>query len=70
MAYLEPFLSVDASVPADVAILLQDAQTSGGLLLASASPGPLIAELGRRGTLAAIVGQVVTGRPGAIEVRS
>jgi selenide, water dikinase len=68
MAYLEPWASIAARVPADVAVLLQDAQTSGGLLLASASPGPLIAELERRGTLAAIVGQVVTGQPGHIDV--
>ena len=68
MAYLEPWASIAASVPADVAVLLQDAQTSGGLLLASASPGALIAELGRRGALAAIVGHVVTGQPGHIDV--
>jgi len=68
MAYLEPWASIAASVPADVAVLLQDAQTSGGMLLASASPGALIAELGRRGALAAIVGHVVTGQPGHIDV--
>jgi selenide, water dikinase len=68
MAYLEPWASIAPSVPADVAVLLQDAQTSGGLLLSSASPGALIAELERRGTLAAIVGQVVTGQPGHIDV--
>ncbi|HEY0935746.1 MAG TPA: AIR synthase-related protein, partial [Trebonia sp.] len=70
IAYLEPWVSVDDGVPADVAVLLQDAQTSGGLLLASAAPGPLIAELERRGSTAAIIGQVVTGTPGTIEVRS
>jgi selenide,water dikinase len=70
MAYLQPWTSFAAGVPDDVAVLLQDAQTSGGLLLASASPGPLIAELGRRGTIAAIVGQVVQGDPGHIEVSS
>ena len=53
-----------------MAVLLQDAQTSGGLLLATASPGPLIEELGRRGAIAAIVGQVVQGDPGHIEVSS
>ena len=35
MAYLEKWASVDDAVPVDVAVLLQDAQTSGGLLLAS-----------------------------------
>jgi selenide,water dikinase len=69
MAYLEAWASVAAGVPADLAVLLQDAQTSGGLLLASAEPGALIADLRRRGTLAAIVGQVVHGDPGHIEVR-
>jgi hypothetical protein len=52
-----------------VAVLLRDAQTSGGLLLATSSPDALVAELSRRGTLAAVVGQVVSGDPGRIEVR-
>lgn len=69
IAYLEPWVSISASVPADVAVLLRDAQTSGGLLLATPSPDSLVAELSRRGTLAAVVGQVVTGDPGHIEVR-
>jgi selenide,water dikinase len=70
MAYLEPWASISPDVPSDVAVLLQDAQTSGGLLLATASPGVLVAELTRRGTLAAVVGEVVAGDPGRIEVRS
>ena len=69
MAYLEPWASISPDVPADVAVLLQDAQTSGGLLLATASPDALVAELTRRGTLAAVVGEVVAGDPGHIEVR-
>ena len=69
MAYLEPWVSIAADVPRDVAVLLRDAQTSGGLLLATASPEALVAELSRRGTLAAVVGQVVSGDPGHIEVR-
>ena len=69
MAYLEPWVSIPPDVPPDVAVLLQDAQTSGGLLLATASPEALVAELERRGTLAAVVGQVVSGDPGHIEVR-
>jgi selenide, water dikinase len=70
MAYLEPWASISADVPPDVAVLLQDAQTSGGLLLATSSPDALVAELSRRGTLAAVVGQVVSGDPGRIEVRA
>ena len=62
MSYLERWASVDDSVPVDVAVLLQDAQTSGGLLLATASPDPLVAELGRRGVLAAVVGRVAGWR--------
>jgi selenide, water dikinase len=69
MAYLEPWASIPAEVPDDVAVLLQDAQTSGGLLLATASPEALVAELSARGTLAAVVGQVTAGDPGHIEVR-
>jgi len=53
-------------------LLLADAQTSGGLLLAVAPDraGDLVAELERRGALAAaVVGAVVDGPPGAIRVR-
>jgi selenide,water dikinase len=69
MAYLEPWASIAPGVPDDVAVLLQDAQTSGGLLLATASPDTLVAELSRRGALAAVVGQVAAGDAGHIEVR-
>jgi len=69
MAYLEPRVSVDAGVPGDVAVLLQDAQTSGGLLLATPSPDAVRGELGRRGVLAAVVGRVEAGAPGHIDVR-
>jgi selenide, water dikinase len=68
MAYLEPWASISAEVPSDVAVLLRDAQTSGGLLLATPSPDALVAELSRRGTQAAVVGRVTAGTPGRIEV--
>jgi len=68
MAYLEPWVSMSGAVPEEVAVLLRDAQTSGGLLLATASPNALVAELTARGTLAAVVGQVLPGDPGHIEV--
>jgi len=68
MAYLEPWVSISAAVPEDVAVLLQDAQTSGGLLLATASPDALTAELARRGTMAAVIGRVSAGTAGHIEV--
>jgi selenide,water dikinase len=70
MAYLAPWTSVDAGVPDEVALLLQDAQTSGGLLLATPTPDALRVELERRGVLAAVVGQVLGGSPGHIEVRA
>jgi selenide,water dikinase len=70
MAYLEPWVSIADGVPADVAVLLRDAQTSGGLLLATSAPDTLVMELERRGTLAAVIGQVTGGEAGRIEVRA
>jgi selenide, water dikinase len=76
MSYLEPWVSIDPSVPEPVAVLLQDAQTSGGLLLATSAPDILRDELARRGVLAAVVGRVEeaagsAGRlAGHIEVRA
>ena len=43
--------------------------SSGGLLLATAAPDGLVAELGRRGVLAAVVGRVAAGEAGHIDVR-
>ena len=69
MSYLEPWVSVAPGVPEDVAVLLQDAQTSGGLLLATSAPDALVAELTRRGTLAAaVIGRVESGPAGHIAV--
>jgi selenide,water dikinase len=58
-------------VAEDLRLLLCDAQTSGGLLLAvpPASEARLLAELDRRGTLArAVIGELVAGSPGEIRV--
>jgi selenide,water dikinase len=49
-------------------VVLADAQTSGGLLMAAADPGRLEAALGDRGVPFARVGRGVPGRPGAIRV--
>jgi selenide,water dikinase len=68
MSYLEPWVSVPDEVPPEVAILLQDAQTSGGLLLPTADPDRLCAELSSRDVLAAVVGSVEAGDPGRITV--
>jgi selenide,water dikinase len=72
IAYLAPWVSVAGCVPDDVAVLLQDAQTSGGLLLCSPAPAldALLAELAARGVPAAVIGDVTTGPAGHISVRS
>jgi selenide, water dikinase len=70
MAYLEPWVSIAAEVPEAVAVLLRDAQTSGGLLLPTADPDALVGELSRRGGLAAVIGRVTDGEAGRIEVRA
>jgi selenide,water dikinase len=69
MAYLEPWATFAPEVPESVAVLLQDAQTSGGLLLATSSPDALVGELSRRGAIAAVIGRVTDGAAGRIEVR-
>jgi selenide, water dikinase len=69
MSYLAPWMSMSAAVPEEVAVLLQDAQTSGGLLLATASADLLLAELSSRGVPAAVIGSVQAGDAGRIEVR-
>ncbi len=70
IAYLEPWAAFAPEVPESVAVLLQDAQTSGGLLLTTSSPDALVAELARcGGAIAAVVGRVTDGQPGHIEVR-
>jgi len=68
MSYLKPWLSVSPAVPESLAVLLQDAQTSGGLLLATPDPDALLAELTGRDAIAAVVGHVLDGDPGHIEV--
>jgi len=68
MAYLAPWASFSPAVPEPVAVLLQDAQTSGGLLLAAASPDLLRAELADRGVPAAVIGRVEPDSAGFIEV--
>ena len=50
-------------------LLLADAQTSGGLLIATRDPKRLASELSDRGVPFAQIGHVTTGKPGAITVR-
>ncbi len=60
-----------AAVPDAVRLLMADAQTSGGLLLCVAPErvGELVARLEGRSPAAAVIGEVVEGRPGANTVR-
>jgi selenide,water dikinase len=61
---------LDPAVPAEVGVLLHDAQTSGGLLLAVAPAGApaLLGDLLAQGLPAAIIGEVTTGEAGHIQV--
>jgi selenide,water dikinase len=64
-------ITLDDAIPEEVAVLLHDAQTSGGLLLAAppqAAPA-LLADLRARGLPAALIGEVVDGETGHVEVR-
>ena len=69
MAYLEPWASIATDVPGDVAVLLQDAQTSGGLLLATPSPDALVAELAAAARSRRSSARSPTGEAGHIDVR-
>jgi selenide,water dikinase len=68
-------LEADVTWPADLRsalrTVLADAQTSGGLLMAvpPAALPDLISSLEAARTLAAVVGEIVEGRPGSITIR-
>ncbi|MFN8234408.1 MAG: hypothetical protein U0V56_13405 [Actinomycetota bacterium] len=49
-------------------LLLADAQTSGGLLLATEDPGGLARALRERGVRHAAIGELVEGEPGRVDV--
>lgn len=69
--YVMPFLEVGDGVSETEVILLADAQTSGGLLIAVAPEREqdLVDELKGRGVAAAVrIGEVVEGRAGAMEL--
>jgi selenide, water dikinase len=59
------------SLPEDEQLLLADAQTSGGLLIAVAAErvATLVSALERRGITAAVVGRTRSGSPGHIAIR-
>jgi selenide,water dikinase len=72
IARMSDVVTVADPVAAEVIVLLHDAQTSGGLLLATppAAADVLLADLTGRGLAAALVGEVVAGAPGQIAVRA
>jgi selenide,water dikinase len=63
-------VTIDDAVPPEVAVLLQDAQTSGGLLLAVPRPAvpALESELRSQGLPAAVIGEVTAGQTGHVDV--
>jgi selenide,water dikinase len=64
------FADLDPAIPAELAVLLHDAQTSGGLLLAvppAAAPA-LLGELRAQGLPAALIGDIVPGESGHVNV--
>jgi selenide,water dikinase len=69
--YVEPVTRFESAVDEVERLILADAQTSGGLLLAvpPENEAALLADLARRGTPAcAVVGEIVPGEPGHLEV--
>ncbi|HWG11821.1 MAG TPA: selenide, water dikinase SelD [Streptosporangiaceae bacterium] len=72
VSYLSDAVDVESGTDAVTAVLLHDAQTSGGLLIAvpPAALDGLRADLRGRGTEAALVGTVQAGEAGRIEVRA
>ncbi|MBV9094293.1 MAG: selenide, water dikinase SelD [Streptosporangiaceae bacterium] len=72
MERMREVTSLDEAIPGELAVLLHDAQTSGGLLLA-APPGTapaLLGDLRSRGLPAALIGVVSAGDPGHIQVHA
>jgi selenide,water dikinase len=69
-ARIGPVTSLDPAIPAELAVLLYDAQTSGGLLLAAPAPAApaLLGDLLAAGLDAAAIGEVTAGEPGHIDV--
>jgi selenide,water dikinase len=72
MSYLSAVADIDPETDPVTAVLLHDAQTSGGLLIAVPAAGvdALRADLRAAGTEAALVGTVEQGEPGRIAVRA
>ena len=69
---MRPWVRIDPAVPPETAVLLHDAQTSGGLLLPvpPAAAAGLLNELRDQGLPAALIGQVTDGAAGQVLVES
>jgi selenide, water dikinase len=72
MSYLSDVTDIDPGTDPDSAVLLHDAQTSGGLLIAvpPADLDRLREDLRARRTEAALIGTVQAGEAGRIAVRA
>ncbi len=71
--HLAPMIQVDAAVPAELAVLAHDAQTSGGLLLGvpvEADAEVVADRLRIKDPASAIVGRVTAGPTGHVRVRA
>jgi selenide,water dikinase len=71
LAYVKPHTSFDSSLTELDRLILADAQTSGGLLIAvpPEAESSLLRELAERGTSArAVVGELLSGEPGSLAV--
>ena len=69
--YVEPHVRFDPAIDETAKLLLSDAQTSGGLLIAVPERGRdrILAELEKRGApCRAVIGELRAGEPGRIEV--
>ena len=71
LAYVQPCTCFDSSLSEVERLILADAQTSGGLLIAvpPEAEASLLGELAERRVLArAVVGEMMAGEPGSLAV--
>jgi hypothetical protein len=69
--HLSDYIRVEPEVPADIAVLLHDAQTSGGLLFGVPSDvdiEPVLDSLRAKSLPAAVVGKATEGSPGQVTI--
>jgi len=69
-AFVEPDVVYDDAVEEVDRVLLCDAQTSGGLLIAAARPDETLAAMAVRGVEAAVIGAIGDGPAGTLRVRA